>query len=45
MRRHDGPAAGTLTPVGQEAIDANLARIEAALFGPASFAVTGTRRK
>lgn len=45
VRRHEGPAIGALEPVGQDAIDANLARIEAALFGPASFAVTGTRRK
>lgn len=45
VHRHDGPSLGSLEPVGQEAIDANLARIEAALFGPASFAVTATRRR
>jgi hypothetical protein len=45
VRRHDGPSLGALEPTGQAAVDANLARIEAALFGPASFAVTGTRRR
>jgi hypothetical protein len=45
VRRHDGPALGALERVGQDAMDANLERIEAALFGPASFAVTGTRRR
>ena len=44
VRRHDGPALGVLSPVeGAEQLNANLARIEEALFGPASFVVTGLR--
>lgn len=42
---HEGPPAGGLQPTGDAAVDANLARIEVALFGPASYAVTATRHR
>jgi hypothetical protein len=40
---HDGPALGVLDRVGDGALDANLGRIEEALFGPASTALTARR--
>ncbi len=48
VERHDGDRSVRLEPVAGEGagvLNANLARIEEALFGPASFAVTGTRRR
>lgn len=46
VRCHVGPVLDVLPPVeGAEQMNANLARIEEALFGPASFAVTGTRSR
>lgn len=48
LARHDGPPLGALEAVageGAETLNANLARIEEALFGPASFAVTGVRHR
>ncbi|CAN5727771.1 hypothetical protein BH24ACT2_BH24ACT2_09490 [soil metagenome] len=46
--RHDGPSLGALETVEGESADvlnANLARISEALFGPASFAVTCVRHR
>jgi hypothetical protein len=46
---HDGPPLVTLQAVppgeGAEVLNANLAHIEEALFGPASYVVTGVRRR
>ncbi len=48
VERHDGTPEVRLEPVpgeGAGVLNANLARIEEALFGPAGFAVTGVRRR
>lgn len=48
LARHDGPPLGMLEPVADPSatvLNANLARIEKVLFGPASYVVTGARRR
>lgn len=48
LARHDGPPLSVLEPLADPSaavLNANLARIEQALFGPASFVVTGVRRR